>query len=325
MWILVCYAYHHASSHHFDKSGIHNNHLSHLAFSFVQVTKFFGAEFRDPRMSGKVHQQYDHEVPSHQGPHLQDGMKELLSVSIRSWHFMAIDMLSTIFMLIVHQQRKVGKPYCNPKHKHATQHAEAAQRAQTREIELATRQAAAAATQQVAAAQVLASETPAHPGIQVPGQLQWTYLTEALVEHTSEEQEQYNYSLTLSHNLGYSPDDAVVIRSPGIDWDETGTVTTDMEMTDAMTGFTLDSLADNREVLCSQRGMSLGPCPSVLPNLQMQIELDKLRRGDGQNWHIYSDTWSDTSLYQSRKDAMAKLAQQRQSHSTDTRTEMPHK
>ena len=68
------------------------------------------------------------------------------------------------------------------------------------------------------------------------------------MECTLEEQEQYNYSLTLSYNLSYSPDDyTAVIRSPGIDWDETGTVTTDTEMTDAMTGFTLDSPADNRE------------------------------------------------------------------------------
>ena len=110
------YAYHHASSHYFDKSGIHDNHLAYLAFSFLQVTKFFSAKFRDPRMSGKVCQQYDHEVPSCWGPHLQDSMKELLSVGIRSWHFMAIDMLSTVFMSIVHQQCKVGKPYRNPKH-----------------------------------------------------------------------------------------------------------------------------------------------------------------------------------------------------------------
>ena len=43
-------------------------------------------------------------------------MKELLSVCIRSWHFMAIDMLSTVFMSIVHQQHEVGEPYHNPKH-----------------------------------------------------------------------------------------------------------------------------------------------------------------------------------------------------------------
>ena len=169
-----------------------------------------------------------------------------------------------------------------------TQHAEAAQRARTREIELATWQATAATTQQavaaqkVAAAQALVSETPMHLGIRVPGQLQWTYLTEALAERTPEEQEQFNYSLTLSHNLGYSPDDdAAVIRSPGDDWGETGTVTTDTEMTDAMTGFTLDSPADNREILYSQTGMGLGPRPGAFPNLQTQMELDKLRRGNG--------------------------------------------
>ena len=152
------------------------------------------------------------------------------------------------------------------------------------------------------------------------------YLTEALVEHTPEEQEQYNYSLTLSHNLGYSPDDdAMVIRSPGDDWGETGTVTTDTEMTDAMTGFTLDSPADNREILYSRTGMSLGPHPGAFPNLQMQMELDKLRRGDSRSQRTYSDTWSDASLYQSQKDAMEKLAQQHQSRSTDTRTETAHK
>ena len=146
------------------------------------------------------------------------------------------------------------------------------------------------------------------------------------MERTPEEQEQYNYSLTLSHNVGYSPDDdAMVIRYPGTDWDETGTITTDTEMTDAMTGFTLDSPADNREILYSQTGMSLGPVPSAFPNLQMQMELDKLRRGDGQSRHTYSDMWSDTSLYQSQKDAMAKSAQQCQSCPTDTRTETSHK
>ena len=108
------------------------------------------------------------------------------------------------------------------------------------------------------------------------------YLTEALVECTPEEQEQFNYSLTLSHNLGYSPDDdVVVIRSPGDDWGEAGTVTTDTEMIDAMTGFTLDSPADNREILYSRTGMGLGPRPSVFSNLEMQMELDKLRRSDG--------------------------------------------
>ena len=102
------------------------------------------------------------------------------------------------------------------------------------------------------------------------------------MECTPEEQEQFNYSLTLFHNLGYSPDDdTAVIRSPGNDWGEAGTVTTDMEMTDAMTGFTLDSLADNREILYSQTEMGLGPCPGTFPNLEMQMELDKLRRSNG--------------------------------------------
>ena len=213
----------------------------------------------------------------------------------------------------------------------ATQHAETAKRARTREIELANRQAAATAAQQTAAqkaaaAQALVSETPAHPGIRVPGQLQWTYLTEALVECTPEEQEQLNYSLTLSHNLSYSPDDdTAVIRSPGDDWGEADTVTTDMEMTDTMTGFTLDSPADNREILYSQTGMGLGPRPGMFSNLEMQMELDKLRRSDGQSRRTYPDMWSDPSQYQSQKDAMEKSAQLRQSRSTDTHAEMSHK
>ena len=149
---------------------------------------------------------------------------------------------------------------------------------------------------------------------------------EALVECTPEEQEQYNYSRILSYNLGYSPDDdAAVIRSPSIDWDETGTVTTDMEMTDAMTGCALDSPADNREVLYSRMGMNLGPRPGTFPNLQTQMELDKLRRNDGQSQCTYSDTWSDASLYQSQKDTMVKSAQQRQSCPTNTRSEKSHK
>ena len=445
--ILVCYAYHHASNHHFNKSGVHDNHLAHLAFSFLQVTKFFGTEFCNPHMSDKVCQQYDHEVPSHQGPHLQDGMKELISVGIRSWHFMAIDMLSTVFMSITNQHREVSEPYHNPRHSAmqwkwavdkaqdesvnrlskqlgmqmfingqvyptclrstlyanyafptqgpfhnqpvpyppthrstkvcrsippgvyptdsptaamataqqgpvteggepatrqspveemgftvwqaavveqaiATQHAEAAQRAQTREIELATWQAAAAATQQAVAFQASVLEMPVHPGIRVPGQLWWTYLTEALVERTPEEQEEYNYSQTLAYNLGYSPDEDIsVIWSPGTDWgDDPSTVTTDTEMTDAMTGFNLNSPVNN-----VQMRLSLKPCPGALPNLQMQMELDKFRGNDGQSQCTYSDMWSDASLYQSQKDAMAKSAQQRQSHPTDTQGEKPHK
>ena len=43
-------------------------------------------------------------------------MKELIGVGIRSWHFMAIDMLSTIFMSIANQQREVGEPYHNSQH-----------------------------------------------------------------------------------------------------------------------------------------------------------------------------------------------------------------
>ena len=102
-------------------------------------------------------------------------------------------------------------------------------------------------------------------------------------------------------------------------------MTTDTEMTDAMTGFILNSPADNREVLYSRTGMNLGPCPGTFPNSQSQMELDKLRRNDGRSWRTYSDTWSDASLYQSQKNAMAKSAQQRQSHPTDTRSEKPHK
>ena len=124
----------------------------------------------------------------------------------------------------------------------------------------------------------------------MPGQLQRTYLTEELVERTPEEQEQYNYSQTLSYNLDYSPDEDVsVIRSPSTDWDDPGTMTTDTEMTDAMTGFNLNSLADNREVLYSRMGMNLGLLPSTLPNLQTQMELDQLRRPDGRSQHTYSD------------------------------------
>ena len=149
---------------------------------------------------------------------------------------------------------------------------------------------------------------------------------EALVERTPEEQEQYNCSWTLSYNLGYSPDEDIsVVRSPGINWNDPGTVMTDTEMTDTMTGFTLDSPADNREVLYSWTGMNLGPCLSTFPNLQTQMELDKLRRNDGQSRCTYSDTWSDASLYQSQKDAMAKLAQQHQSRPTNTHSEKPHK
>ena len=114
--IMICYAYHHTANNHFDKSGMHDNHLAHLTFSFLQVAKFFGAEFRDPRMSGKVCQQYDHEVPSRRGPHLIDGMSKLTSVSMRTLHFMAIDMLSSVFMSVANQQREVGEPYRNPRH-----------------------------------------------------------------------------------------------------------------------------------------------------------------------------------------------------------------
>ena len=114
--ILVCYAYHHAANNHFDKSSMHDNHLAHLAFLFLQVAKFFGTEFSDPRMSGKVCQQYDHEAPSCQGPHLIDSMSELTSVGLRTWHFMAVDMLSSVFMSVTNQQREVSKLYRNPRH-----------------------------------------------------------------------------------------------------------------------------------------------------------------------------------------------------------------
>ena len=344
-------------------------------------------------MSGKVHQQYDHEVPSCWGPHFIDGMSELTSVGLRTWHFMAIDMLSSVFMSVANQQREVGKLYRNPRHNAmqwkwavdqaqresvnrlskqlgmqtffdsqvypaclqntpyanyafplqgqyynqpvpypptqgsakvcqsmapgmypsdsptaamataqqgpvteegepaprrspaaemgfmarqaavveqsiTTQHAEAAQRARAEEIELATRQAAAATTQQAVAAQASTSEMSAQPSIQVPPQLQRTFLTDEIIGHTQEEQEQYNYSETLSYNLDYSPDEDVsVIRSPGTDWDDPGTVTTDTEMTDAMTEFNLNSPADTREVLYSRTGMNLGLLSGVLPNL----------------------------------------------------------
>ena len=67
-------------------------------------------------MSSKVCQQYDHEVPSRRGPHLIDGMSELTSVGMRTWHFMAIDMLSSVFMSVANQQREVSELYHNPQH-----------------------------------------------------------------------------------------------------------------------------------------------------------------------------------------------------------------
>ena len=130
---------------------------------------------------------------------------------------------------------------------------------------MATWQAAAAATQQAAAAQVSISEMSVQPSIQVPPQLQQTFLTDQIVERAPEEQEQYNYSWTLSYNLGCSPDEDIsVIRSPGTNWDDPSAMTTDTEMTDAMTGFNLNSPADNREVLYSQMGMNLGLLPGML-------------------------------------------------------------
>ena len=102
-------------------------------------------------------------------------------------------------------------------------------------------------------------------------------------------------------------------------------MTTDTEMTDAMTGFNLNSPADNREVLYSRTGMNLGPLPGMLPNLQTQMELDQLRRPDGRRRRTYSDTWSDSSLYRLQKDTMAKSAQQCQSRSANTCSEKPHK
>ena len=116
-----------------------------------------------------------------------------------------------------------------------------------------------------------------------------------------------------------------MIRSPGADWDDPSTVTTDTEMTDAMTRFNLNSPADNREVLYGWTGMNLGPLPGTLPNLQIQMELDQLRRPNSRSWRTYSDTWSDTSLYRLQKDAMAKSAQQRQSRSANTHSKKPHK
>ena len=71
--------------------------------------------------------------------------------------------------------------------------------------------------------------------------------------------------------------------------------------------------------------MGLGPRPSAFPNLETQMELDKLRRSDGRSRRTYPDTWSDASQYQSQKDAMEKSAQLRQSRSTDTHAETSHK
>ena len=191
---------------------------------------------------------------------------------------------------------------------------------------MATQQATATAAQQAVAAQASTSEMSVQPSIQVPPQLQRTFLTDEIIKRTPEEQEQYNYSRTLSYNLDYSPnEDVSVIRSPGTDWDDPGAMMTDTEMTDDMTRFNLNSLADNREVLYSRMGMNLGPLPSVLPNLQTQMEVDQLRRPDSRSRCTYSDTWSDSSLYHLQKDAMAKSAQQRQSHSANTRSEKPHK
>ena len=63
----------------------------------------------------------------------------------------------------------------------------------------------------------------------------------------------------------------------------------------------------------------------MFPNLETQMELDKLRRNDGRSWCTYPDMWSDLSQYQSQKDAMEKSVQLRQSRSTDNRAEMSHK
>ena len=167
----------------------------------------------------------------------------------------------------------------------------------------------------------------AQPSIQMPPQLQRTFLTDGIIERTPEEQEQYNYSWTLSYNLDDSPDEDVsVIRSPGTDWDDPSAMTTDTEMTDTMTGFNLNSLANNREVLYSQTGMNLGPLPGALPNLQTQMELDQLRRPDGQSQCTHTPTHGQIPVSTiSKRTPWRSQRNNASSYSANTRSEKPHK
>ena len=76
--ILVIFSYNWAVQY-MCRGGIHKGHHQALAMSFLEITRFFGRQFHDEKMTNKWHHQFDDALAAKNGADKKDGMTELLT------------------------------------------------------------------------------------------------------------------------------------------------------------------------------------------------------------------------------------------------------
>ena len=104
------------SVRYFSGAGVHDGHRAALAYSFLDVARWFGGVFRRPPFNLKGRQRYDDGLARQSARNDKTGMEYLLGVEggVQGRHFMASDLLGTMFTSVARQERPVGN-YWRPR------------------------------------------------------------------------------------------------------------------------------------------------------------------------------------------------------------------
>ena len=120
--VLKVHAYNHTVKY-FAPGGVYKGHLTALGLSFLEVTYFFGGQFRDPTFTGrKKRQAHDSNLLWKNGEGCQTGIDELLNTNegVAGRFYMDVDTLACLYSDMAHQQRYLGEFPRLPQHTMAT-------------------------------------------------------------------------------------------------------------------------------------------------------------------------------------------------------------
>ena len=118
----MVHAYNHTVKY-FAPGGVYKGHLTALGLSFLEVTYFFGGQFRDPAFTGrKKCQAHNSNLLWKNGEGHQTGMDELLNMNdgVAGHFYMDVDTLARLYSDMAHQLRYLGEFLRSPQHTTAT-------------------------------------------------------------------------------------------------------------------------------------------------------------------------------------------------------------
>ena len=115
--ILVIFSYNQAVQY-LCRGGVHKGHHQALAMLFLEITRFFGSQFCNEKMTNKQSCWFNDALAAKNGAGRKDGMTELLTVEegIFGWFFIYTHILSSLYYDIHNQQTPIGDLPCGAQH-----------------------------------------------------------------------------------------------------------------------------------------------------------------------------------------------------------------